>query len=256
MEADMSNPAMTPTDSPNSFRGKLLIGCVLLAGIGAFFYFDLGQYLSLEAIKANRDALLHYTTSQYQKAVGLFILIYILQTAFSLPGGALLTLTGGFLFGSLMGTLFVNVGATAGATLAFLAARYLFRDWVEQKFGNRLSAIQEGFAQNAFSYLLTLRLIPAFPFFLVNLVSGLTRVNLGTYVLATSIGILPGTFVFAFAGRQLGTINSLGEIASPPVLLAFTLLGVLALLPVIYRKWRQREGKGDPLLDNTRDSNL
>jgi uncharacterized membrane protein YdjX (TVP38/TMEM64 family) len=234
----MSHPATTPTDSPNSFRGKILIGSILLTGIGAFFYFDLGQFLSLDALQANRDALLQYTTSQYEIAVALFILVYILQTAFSLPGGAVLTLTGGFLFGSLMGTLFVNVGATAGATLAFLAARYLLRDWVEQKFGDRLGPIQEGFAKNAFSYLMTLRLIPAFPFFLVNLVSGLTRVNLGTYVLATSIGIIPGSFVFAFAGRQLGTINSLSEIASPPVLLAFTLLGVLALMPVAYRKWR------------------
>lgn len=238
MEPDMSNPATTPTDSPNSFLGKVLTGCVLLAGIGAFFYFDLGQYLSLDAIKANRDTLLQYTTAHYEIAVGLFILVYILQTAFSLPGGAVLTLTGGFLFGSLMGTLFVNVGATAGATLAFLAARYLLHDWVEQKFGDRLGPIQAGFAQNAFSYLMTLRLIPAFPFFLVNLVSGLTRVNLGTYVLATSIGIIPGSFVYAFAGRQLGAINSLREIASPPVLLAFTLLGLLALMPAAYRKWK------------------
>lgn len=238
MEPDMSHPSTTPTDTPHSLMGKILTGCVLLAGFGAFFYFDLGHYLSLDALKANRDTLLQYTTSHYGSAVALFILIYILQTAFSLPGGAILTLTGGFLFGSLMGTLFVNVGATAGATLAFLAARYLLRDWVEQKFGDRLGAIQEGFANNAFSYLMTLRLIPAFPFFLVNLVSGLTRVNLGTYVLATSIGIIPGSFVFAFAGRQLGTINSLSEIASPPVLLAFTLLGLLALMPVGYRKWK------------------
>ena len=242
MEPDMSHPATSPTDSPNSFRGKILTGCVLLAGIGTFFLFDLGQYLSLDALKANRDILLQYTNSHYGIAVVLFILVYILQTAFSLPGGAILTLTGGFLFGSLMGTLFVNVGATAGATLAFLAARYLLRDWVEQKFGDRLGAIQAGFAQNAFSYLMTLRLIPAFPFFLVNLVSGLTRVNLGTYVLATSIGIIPGSFVFAFAGRQLGFINSLSEIASPPVLLSFTLLGLLALMPVAYRKWTNSKG--------------
>jgi uncharacterized membrane protein YdjX (TVP38/TMEM64 family) len=234
----MSNPTSTPNnDSPNSLRGKILLGCILLAGIGAFVYFDLGHYLSLDALKANRDNLLEYTSSHYEIAVVVFILVYILQTAFSLPGGAILTLTGGFLFGSLMGTLFVNIGATAGATLAFLAARYLLHDWVEHKFGDRLGTIQEGFASNAFSYLMTLRLIPAFPFFLVNLVSGLTRVSLGTYVLATSIGIIPGSFVFAFAGRQLGSINSLSEIASPPVLLAFTLLGLLALMPVAYQKW-------------------
>jgi len=130
----------------------------------------------------------------------------------------------------------VNVGATTGATLAFLTARYLLRDWVERKFGDRLEPIQAGFAKNAFSYLLTLRLIPIFPFFLVNLVSGLTRVNLGAYVVATALGIIPGTFVYAYAGRQLGTINSLKEIASPNVLLAFTLLGLLALVPVLYRR--------------------
>ena len=130
----------------------------------------------------------------------------------------------------------MNVGATTGATLAFLTARYLLRDWVERKFGDRLEPIQAGFAKNAFSYLLTLRLIPIFPFFLVNLVSGLTRVNLGAYVVATALGIIPGTFVYAYAGRQLGTINSLKEIASPNVLLAFTLLGLLALVPVLYRR--------------------
>ena len=124
-----------------------------------------------------------------------------------------------------MGTIFVNIGATVGATLAFLAARYVLRDWVEKKFGDRLQSFQKGFADNAFSYLLTLRLIPLFPFFLVNMASGLTRVGIGTYILATAIGIIPGSFVFAYAGRQLGTINSLKEIASPNVLLAFTMLG-------------------------------
>ena len=234
----------TAEQAPNS-TGKIVIALLLAAGIGAFFYFDLGQYLSLDALKKNRDSLLAYTESNFGVAVALFVCVYMVQTAFSLPGGAILTLAGGFLFGSLLGTVFVNVGATTGATLAFLAARYLLRDWVETKFGDRLEPIQAGFAQNAFSYLMTLRLIPAFPFFLVNLVSGLTRVNLGTYVLATAVGIIPGSFVFAYAGRQLGTINSLGEIASPPVLLAFTLLGLLALLPIVYRKLTGKKTPGE-----------
>lgn len=237
IESDMGTPSSSTASSPRHSYGKVLLALIFMAGIGVFYIFDLGRFLSLETLKANRDSLLGYTESHFGLAMALFIGIYILQTAFSLPGGAILTLTGGFLFGSVLGTLAVNIGATIGATLAFLAARYLLRDWVENKFGDRLGAIQAGFANNAFSYLMTLRLIPAFPFFLVNLVSGLTRVNLGTYALATSIGIIPGSFVFAFAGRQLGTINSLGEIASPPVLLAFTLLGLLALLPIAYRKW-------------------
>lgn len=236
----MAQPSTTTNDSPKSSTGKIITGIIFLLGIGAFVYFDLGQYLSLDSLKANRDLLLNYTESNYGLAVAVFILVYILQTAFSLPGGAILTLTGGFLFGSLIGTVFVNIGATAGATLAFLAARYLLRDWVESKFGDRLGPIQAGFAENAFSYLMTLRLIPAFPFFLVNLVSGLTRVKLGTYMIATSLGIIPGSFVFAFAGRQLGSINSLSEIVSPPVLLAFSLLGLLALMPIAYRKWTHK----------------
>ena len=239
-----TSSSTTAEQAPNS-TGKIVIALLLAAGIAAFFYFDLGQYLSLDALKKNRDSLLAYTESNFGVAVALFICVYMIQTAFSLPGGAILTLAGGFLFGSLLGTVFVNVGATTGATLAFLAARYLLRDWVETKFGDRLEPIQAGFAKNAFSYLMTLRLIPAFPFFLVNLVSGLTRVNLGTYVIATAVGIIPGSFVFAYAGRQLGTINSLGEIASPPVLLAFTLLGLLALLPIVYRKFTGKKGPGE-----------
>jgi uncharacterized membrane protein YdjX (TVP38/TMEM64 family) len=169
----------------------------------------------------------------------LFILVYILQTAFSLPGATIMTLAGGFLFGSLWATLYVNIGATAGATLAFLAARYLFHQWVERKFGDRIGPIQEGFAKNAFSYLLTLRLIPLFPFFLVNLLSGLTRVRVSTYVLATAVGIIPGSFVYTFAGRQLGTINTLSELVSPRLLLAFSLLGLLILVPIFYRKFTE-----------------
>lgn len=230
-------PASAKADHQESSRaGKWIVVFVIALGIASFFYFDLDRYLSLETLKANRDALLAYTQRHYETAALTFIGIYIVQTALSLPGGAILTLAGGFLFGVVMGTVFVNIGATIGATLAFLAARYVLRDWVERTFGDRLAPIQAGFAQHAFHYLLTLRLIPIFPFFLVNLVSGLTRISLITYVSATAIGIIPGSFVYAYAGRQLGTINSLSEIASPQVLLAFTLLGVFALLPVLYRK--------------------
>ncbi len=236
----MQVSAQLSTTKPGSARGKIFIAVLFAAAIGAFLYFDLKQYLSLEALKSNRDSLLVFTDLHYAAAVALFIGAYLVQTAFSLPGGAIMTLAGGFLFGSVLGTIFVNIGATTGATLAFLVARYLLRDWVERKFGDRLGPIQEGFAKNAFSYLMTLRLIPLFPFFLVNLVSGLTRVNIGTYAVATSLGIIPGSFVFAYAGRQLGMINSLADIVSPRVLLAFTLLGLLALVPIVYRKFTSK----------------
>lgn len=221
--------------SASSIRGKVAVVTLFIAAIGAFFLLDLKSYLSLDVLKANRDGLLTFTQTHYAPAVAVFILSYVLQTAFSLPGATLMTLTGGFLFGSIWGPLYVNLGATAGATLAFLVARYLLHDWVERKFGDRLSQLQAGFAKNAFSYLLTLRLIPLFPFFLVNLLSGLTRVKIGTYMAATSLGIIPGSVVYTFAGRQLGTINTLSELASPRLLLAFSLLGLLILVPIVYR---------------------
>lgn len=236
--------SLVPSSEPASgSTGKIVTAAILGLAIGAFFYFDLGQYLTLDALKANRDRLLSFTDSNFTAAAGLFILTYCVVTGLSLPGAVILTLAGGFLFGSLLGVVFVNIGATSGATLAFLAARYLLRDWVEQKFGSKLGPIQEGFSKNAFSYLMTLRLIPLFPFFLVNMVSGLTRVNVGTYVVATAIGIIPGSFVFAYAGRQLGTINSLKEIASPNVLLAFTLLGLLTMVPIIYKKFSNKPAR-------------
>ena len=232
--------AITADTSATSWiTGKIVVALLFLSAIGAFFIFDLKTYLSLDALKANRDSLLVFTQDHYVQAVALFILIYILQTSFSLPGATIMTLAGGFLFGSLWGPLYVNIGATIGATLAFLAARYLLRQWVERKFGDRLGPIQDGFAKNAFSYLLTSRLIPFFPFFLVNLLSGLTRVKMSTYVAATAVGIIPGSVVYTFAGRQLGTINALSELVSPRLLLAFSLLGLLMLIPVVYRKFTE-----------------
>lgn len=235
----MSSSVEVPR-APGRSAGKLAVAAILATGVAAFFYFGLQEYLTLDALQANRDRLLELTEAHFASAVLLFIAAYSVVTGLSLPGAAILTLGSGFLFGSVLGTLFANIGATIGATLAFLAARYLLRDWVEAKFGSRLGPIQEGFARNAFSYLLTLRLIPLFPFFLVNLVSGLTRIRLGTFVAATAIGIIPGGFVYAYAGRQLGTIRSLSEIASPNVLLAFTLLGALAATPIVYKKIARR----------------
>ena len=217
--------------------GKIAVALAIGIAVVAFFYFDLGRFLSLQALKDNRDSLLSFTETHSAAAAGLFVLTYVAVTGLSLPGAVILTLAGGFLFGAVFGTLFVNLGAMTGATLAFLASRSLLRDWVERKFGKWLGPVQKGFEKNAFSYLMTLRLIPLFPFFVVNLVSGLTRMNVGAYVVATALGIIPGSFVYAYAGRQLGTINSLQDIASPGVIGAFVLLGLLALVPTLYKKW-------------------
>jgi uncharacterized membrane protein YdjX (TVP38/TMEM64 family) len=236
-DAAMITPVADQSKSNSSNLGKIFLAVGIVLAIGVFFYFDLGRFLSLDALKDNRDNLLAFTEANFPASVGIFILVYAIVTGLSLPGAVILTLAGGFLFGAVFATVFVNIGATTGATLAFLTARYLLRDTVEQKFGKSLGPFQEGFTNNAFSYLLTLRLIPLFPFFVVNLVSGLTRVSAGTYIAATAIGIIPGSFVYAYAGRQLGTINSLKEIASPNVIGAFVLLGLLALVPVLYKKF-------------------
>jgi uncharacterized membrane protein YdjX (TVP38/TMEM64 family) len=237
----MPNEMSATESAGGSGVGKIVIAVAIACAIGVFFYFDLGRVLSLNALKENRDHLLAFAESNHAVAVALFILAYIAVAGLSLPGAVILTLAGGFLFGAVFGTLFVNLGATTGATLAFLVARYMLRDLVEQKFGKWLEPLQQGFAKNDFNYLMTLRLIPLFPFFVVNLVSGLTRMNVGTYVAATALGIIPGSFVYAYAGRQLGTINSLKEIASPNVIAAFVLLGVLALVPVVYKKFTAKQ---------------
>ncbi len=237
-QVSLTNPMLAAEAANRSKTGKIVVVLVVACAIGLFFYVDLGRFLSLDALKGNREQLLAFTDAHYASAVGLFILTYIVVTGLSLPGAVILTLAGGFLFGSLAGMVYVNLGATTGATLAFLTARYVLRDWVEQKFGPWLGPIQGGFIHHAFSYLMTLRLIPLFPFFVVNLVSGLTRMSVGTYVAATALGIIPGSFVYAYAGRQLGTINSLKEIASPNVIIAFVLLGLLALVPTFYKRLR------------------
>jgi uncharacterized membrane protein YdjX (TVP38/TMEM64 family) len=232
----MPNPMAAVTRSAHPSVTKIAIALIVVVGVSAFFYFNLGRFLSLTALQENHDRLLAFTEANYGLAVVLFVIIYIVVTGLSLPGAVILTLAGGFVFGAVIATMLVNLGATTGATLAFLVARYLLRDTVERKLGKWLGPLQEGFEKDAFSYLMTLRLIPLFPFFVVNLVSGLTRVTLRSYVVATALGIIPGSFVYAYAGEQLGTIHSLQEIATPNVIGALVLLGVLALVPVLYKR--------------------
>jgi len=218
---------------------RLLLLTVAAVVVAAFFYFDFGSHLSLAALQAKKETLRHYTDTHYPAAVSLFIVLYCAQTALALPGAAVMTLAGGFLFGTLAGAVYVNIGATSGATLAFLAARHLFAGWIQRHFGARLTALSSGFSRDAFRYLLTLRLIPLFPFFLVNLACGLIQVPLRTYILATAIGILPGSLVYTYAGGQIAKMTSMADILSPGMLLAFVLLGGLPLLSICYSRWKK-----------------
>lgn len=221
-------------------KKKIILVAALVAAASIFYVFDLGQYLTLESLKANRQALLeYYEANALTMALG-YIGVYIVVVALSLPGATIMTLCGGAIFGAVKATLFINIGATVGATLAFLAARFILRDWVEEKFGGKLQKFNEGFSKNALNYILFLRLVPVFPFFLINLASGLTQIPLRTYVLGTMIGIIPGSFVFANAASNLAAIDSLSGIASPGVLGAFALLGLFSLIPTLYKKYKEK----------------
>jgi uncharacterized membrane protein YdjX (TVP38/TMEM64 family) len=223
---------------------KIALLAIIALVAGAFYYFDLGRYLTLESLKANRAYLIELYAGNVLAFAVAFVAIYVVQTAFSLPGAAVLSLAAGAIFGVLSGTLFVLIGATIGSILAFLVSRTLLREWVTRKFGGRMEAIDSGIRESGLSYLLFLRLVPAFPFWLVNLACGITGIPLRTYALGTLVGILPGSFVFTNAGASLATIENLSQVASPRVLGSFALLGVFALIPTIYRKVRERK-KGE-----------
>ena len=218
---------------------KIILLVLIGVGIGVFYFFDIQQYLSFESLKANRDKLNIIYHENSIIFISGFIGVYFLTVALSLHGAAVLTLTAGAIFGSVLGTFLVNVGATLGATAAFLSARFIFRDWVEGKFSDKLIAINNGISGNAVSYMLFLRLVPLFPFFLINLVLGLTQVRLRIYFFVTMIGIMPGSFIYANAGSNLVSINSISDISSPEVFGSLVLLGIFSLIPALYRRLKK-----------------
>ncbi|MFQ1779478.1 FAD-dependent oxidoreductase [Aeromonas veronii] len=211
-------------------RTRLLLALVMGGLIGAFFALDLGRYLTLDALQAQQAAVAQWVDSHFVSASLLFVLIYVLSTALSLPGASLLTLGGSAVFGVAWGLLLVSFASTIGATLAFLSARFLLRDWVTARFGDKLATFQSGMAKEGAFYLLSLRLIPIFPFFLVNLLMGLTPIRVSTYYWVSQLGMLPGTFVYVLAGSELGQLTSTGNILSPGLMVALTLLGLMPWL--------------------------
>ncbi|UOR09585.1 FAD-dependent oxidoreductase [Qipengyuania flava] len=205
---------------------RLLIIAALAALVAAYFFFGLGDYLTVEGIKqVAGDVGAYYERNPAQVIAG-FFLVYVAVAAASLPGAAVMTLAAGALFGVLVGTIIVSFASTLGATLAFLASRYVLRDGIEARFGERLRTVNQGLERDGAFYLFTIRMIPLFPFFVVNLVMGLTRIGTWTFAWVSQVGMLLGTIVYVNAGTQLARIDSLSGIASPAVLASFALLGI------------------------------
>lgn len=231
------------------FSWKRLIPLlVLAAGLVAFFAFGLDQYLTFDALKENRAWLLDQVEQSPVFAALVYMGIYIAVVAFSLPGGAVMTITGGFLFGQWLGSVYVVFAATVGATILFIAAKTALGDLLRAKAGPFLQKMEAGFREDALSYLLVLRLIPLFPFFIVNLVPAFLGVSLRVFFIATFAGIIPGSFVYATVGAGLGSIFDAGGefsargILTPEIITALVGLAVLALLPVVYKRYKAKRG--------------
>ncbi len=219
---------------------------MIMTAMVLVYVFDLDRFLGFEQLKENRELLLEWVEKHPLIAPCAYMLIYTVAVALSLPGGAVLTVAGGFLFGALFGTLYTVLAATAGATLLFVIASSSLGSALKQRAGPWLAKMQKGFNENATSYLLVLRLIPIFPFWLVNLAPAFLGVRLKTYLLTTFVGIIPGTFVFALIGSGLGSVFddgdslSLQNVMTPQIIGALIGLAMLSLLPVIYKKFRGR----------------
>ena len=207
--------------------GLLVLIAAIVAG---FFYFDLHQLLTLDGLKSGLTQFEEWRSASPVLVTGGFLLLYIVVTALSLPGAVIMTLAAGALFGLVLGTVIVSFASSIGATLAFLASRYLLQSTVQKRFGDRLKAFNEGVEKDGAFYLFTLRLVPVFPFFLINLVMGLTKLRAFTFYWASQLGMLVGTVIYVNAGTQLGQLESLSGILSPSLLFSFVLLGLLPLM--------------------------
>jgi pyruvate/2-oxoglutarate dehydrogenase complex dihydrolipoamide dehydrogenase (E3) component/uncharacterized membrane protein YdjX (TVP38/TMEM64 family) len=221
-----------------NFR-KLVVLLLVLLAVVCFFWFDLGRFLRLEEFQSRLQPLLEFRDARPLTLGGAYFCVYVLVTGFSLPGATVLTLGAGALFGLVWGTLLASFASTAGATLSFLTSRYLLRDWVQHRWGAKLKTINRGVEKDGALYLFSLRLVPVFPFFLVNLVMGLTPIGLGTFCWVSQVGMLAGTLVFVNAGQQLSHLTSLSGIVSPGVLVSFGLLGCLPLVGRSTVSWLQ-----------------
>ena len=222
---------------------RIILGVIVVALIIGLRFTSIGGKLNLESLQSNAEKLVQYSNQNYLLSVLAYIVIYIVVTGLSLPGATILTLAGGFLYKVFFTVIYVNIAATIGAMLAFLFARYIAGQWIQQRYGDKLAKFNEEVDRNGAYYLLTLRFIPIFPFFLINTFAGLTNVPLRTFLWTTSLGIFPGSLVYAYAGRQLCRIKAMQDIFTGQVLLAFLLLAAFAVLPVIVNRIKKTKQK-------------
>ena len=208
---------------------KIAIAFVIILFLIAFQVFDLGQYLTLSYIKESQAKFEALYAEHPAMVIVSYMILYILATSFSLPGAAILTLAGGALFGLLTGTVIVSFASTIGATIACFFSRFLLRDWIQGKFADRIQKVNEGIAKEGAFYLFTLRLLPVFPFWMINILMGLTTMPLFKFYWVSQLGMLPGTLVYVNAGKELAQIDSPGGILSPGLLFSFVLIGIFPL---------------------------
>jgi uncharacterized membrane protein YdjX (TVP38/TMEM64 family) len=214
------------------FQRIAIVGVIIILII-IFKVLGLGQYLTLDYLKSSQEKFAILYADNRIAVIAVYMLVYILVTALSLPGAAVMTLAGGAMFGFWVGFVVVSFASTIGATLACFVARFLLRDWVQKKFADKLSAINEGIDKEGAFYLFSLRLVPIFPFFVINLVLGLTKMDLITFYWVSQLGMLPGTMVYVNAGKELAKIDSLSGILSPGLIISFVILG---LFPITVKK--------------------
>jgi len=233
-------------DKKKKLFQKIIIGVVLLSAVVAFKVFDIGQYFTLSYIKTSQEKFALLYAEHRLMVILAYGVIYVLATSLSLPGAAVLTLAGGALFGLWTGTLTVSFASTIGATLACIVSRFILRDWVQAKFGGRLKTVNEGIEKEGAFYLFTLRLIPIFPFWLINLVMGLTKMPLRRFYWVSQVGMLPGTIVYVNAGKELSKIESLSGILSPGLIISFAVLGIFPIatkkILSLYQRKKLRSG--------------
>ncbi len=221
---------------------KLLLVMLILGLIVAYKFFGLESFFSFENLKAQKELLLSLVQSHFWLSAAVLMLGYALSVALMIPIATFFALAAGFMFGALWGTLIAVLGATLGAVASFYVARFVLGESLQQKYTQELNRFNSEFEANGYSYLFALRLLPIFPFFLINLLCGLTRIDVKTFFITTFIGIIPGGFAYTYAGSQLSSINALSDIFTKEMALAFVFLGLLSLIPVVYKKYQHRKG--------------